>query len=108
MDGLDCLRKMRQTKPDVLVLDQEMHWGGGDGVLAWLREQSARFTTSVVMTATAGSATPVAAPPVVEFLPKPFTLAILLESVRAAVGRNGEEKPLSLHSAAECSELFIG
>ena len=39
-DGLDCLRKLRQVTPAVLVLDLELLWGGGDGVLAWLREES--------------------------------------------------------------------
>ena len=36
-DGLDCLAKLRQVTPAVLVLDLELLWGGGDGVLAWLR-----------------------------------------------------------------------
>ena len=39
-DGLDCLRKLRRGIPDVLVLDLDLHWGGGEGVLAWLREES--------------------------------------------------------------------
>src|SRR5438067_11067086 len=39
-DGLDCLRKLRQVIPAVLVLDLELRWGGGDGVLARLREES--------------------------------------------------------------------
>ena len=38
-DGLDCVRKLRQVTPTVLVLDMELRWGGGDGVLGWLREE---------------------------------------------------------------------
>ncbi len=37
-NGLDCLRKLRQKNPVVLVLDLQLRWGGGDGVVAWLRE----------------------------------------------------------------------
>jgi DNA-binding response OmpR family regulator len=108
-DGLDCLKKARTLKPDVLVLDLELHWGGGDGVLAWLREESALSTVAVILTASG------AAPqhliedvetPVVKFLPKPFALADLLESVRAAVAERRNE---TFHSTAPaCSELFIG
>lgn len=32
-DGLQCLERIRAEHPDVLVLDQEIPWGGGDGVL---------------------------------------------------------------------------
>jgi DNA-binding response OmpR family regulator len=53
-DGLDCLEKLRRVTPAVLVLDRGLRWGGADGVLAWLREQSATSEVSVVLTATAG------------------------------------------------------
>jgi CheY-like chemotaxis protein len=39
-DGLDCLNKLSQAMPVVLVLNQELRWGGSDGVLACLREES--------------------------------------------------------------------
>ncbi len=35
--GLDCLNKLCRVVPEVLVLDKELLWGGGDGVLAVLR-----------------------------------------------------------------------
>jgi hypothetical protein len=37
-DGLECMRRTRQRRPDVLVLDCELLWGGADGVVACLRE----------------------------------------------------------------------
>ena len=64
-NGLDCLANLRQVAPAVLVLDLELPWGGGDGVLAWLREESPAL--------------------VVDYLPKPVALTPLLESVRSAV-----------------------
>jgi carbon storage regulator CsrA len=37
--GLECWEKLMQSVPDVLVLEPELLWGGGDGVLALLNEQ---------------------------------------------------------------------
>jgi DNA-binding response OmpR family regulator len=110
-DGLDCLEKLRRLSPAVLVLDLELRWGGGDGVLARLREESATSRVPVVLTATAGNPLDVAKvikPPVVKFLPKPFALTALLESVRAAVAKKGREEPINGNGAAACTELYIG
>src|SRR5262245_13969595 len=84
-DGLDCLEKLRRLAPIVCVLDRELRWSGADGVLACLRGERATSGVSVVLTATACHPPDVAVdiePPVVQFLPKPFMLTALLESVR--------------------------
>src|SRR5262249_16642658 len=70
-------------------------------------EEGARPTVPVIVTATAGSAPPALRPPVVRFLPKPFALTALLESVRAAVGQKGPEGASDRKGAAVYSELFI-
>ena len=109
-DGLDCLEKLRRLNPAALVLDLELRWGGGDGVLAWLREDGIRFGLPVILTATAGYAQPVAdsiQPPVVEYLPKPFGLTALLKGVRTAVAKRGREEPFNPNGGAS-SEYFIG
>jgi CheY-like chemotaxis protein len=106
-DGLECLEKLRRLVPAVLVLDRQLRWGGGDGVLAWLREQRAAAGVPVVLTAAADGPADVAddlGPPVVKLLPKPFPLTALLESVRTAVA----ERAVQRGSRAACSELFIG
>src|SRR5262249_29864893 len=75
-DGLNCLEKLRQVMPEVLVLDRELSWGGGDGVLAWLREQNSATSAAVILTATAGHARDGLEdlePPVAKLLAKPFT-----------------------------------
>ncbi|MGO9468249.1 MAG: response regulator transcription factor [Isosphaeraceae bacterium] len=98
-DGLDCLAKLRQATPAVLVLDLELLWGGGDGVLAWLREESRAPRVPVLLTATAADPADVAGfnePPVVDYLPKPFALAGLLESIRSAVATKGRRGPSNL------------
>lgn len=105
--GLDCLKELRQLKPVVLVLDLHLHWGGGDGVLAWLREEVPTLAIPVVLTATACSPRDVAKriePPVVGYLPKPFALTALLERVRAA--SKGQETARKSRFAAS-SEFFI-
>lgn len=38
VNGLDCVTQLRRSAPDVLVLEPNLPWGGGDGVLALLRE----------------------------------------------------------------------
>lgn len=109
-DGLDCLRKLRALAPAVLVLDLELCWGGGDGVLAWLREENRAPAVSVVLTATACSPPDVAehsAPPVVGYLPKPFGLTALLETVRVAVAK-GQEAARKVSFGPPSPEFFIG
>jgi DNA-binding response OmpR family regulator len=94
-DGLSCLEKVRRTNPAVLLLDRGLYWGGGDGVLAWLREEWALSGPAVVLTATAGSLSDVPAdtsPPVVGVLPKPFLVRDLLESLAIALGEKRDEK----------------
>ena len=40
VDGLDCWSKLRARCPDALMIDVDLLWGGSDGVLARLREDS--------------------------------------------------------------------
>ena len=39
-DGLDCWVKIRARCPDALLVDMDLLWGGSEGVLARLREDS--------------------------------------------------------------------
>lgn len=106
--GLDCLQQLRQTSPDVLVIDLELTWGGGDGVVDWLRADSGRAKLPVILTA-AGcrSQGPDRASPVVDFLPKPFALAALADSIRAALAPNEPERR-GHPPPTPSSELCIG
>ena len=36
--GVECMEKLRESMPDVLVIDPCVPWGSGDGVLAVIRE----------------------------------------------------------------------
>jgi CheY-like chemotaxis protein len=39
-DGLNCLAALRNFSPDILVLDPDLPWGGGAGVLARMHEET--------------------------------------------------------------------
>jgi DNA-binding response OmpR family regulator len=109
-DGLDCLAKLRQATPAAVVLDLELPWGGGDGVLAWLRDEGAGSGVAVILTATAGCSLDVSEdiePPVIGLLLKPFTLTALLERVRFAVAK-GQEAARKVDQMPALSELFLG
>ncbi len=51
-NGLECVVRLRECVPDVLVLEPQMPWGGGEGVLAIL-DQSPDLATIPVMILTA-------------------------------------------------------
>jgi two-component system KDP operon response regulator KdpE len=109
-NGLDCLKKLRCLMPAVVVLDMDLRWGGGNGVLAWLREERATSEVAVILTAPAGyplDAAEVMEPPVVRFLCKPFGLTGLLESIGSAVAQ-GQAAARNVEHALAGSELFIG
>jgi|GEM_PF-1792264 CheY-like chemotaxis protein len=40
VNGLDCWTKLRSSPPDALLVDVDLLWGGSDGVLARLREDT--------------------------------------------------------------------
>jgi two-component system, sensor histidine kinase and response regulator len=38
LGGVECIARMRERAPDVLVLEPKLPWGGGEGVLAIMGE----------------------------------------------------------------------
>jgi CheY-like chemotaxis protein len=87
-NGLECWTKLRALAPDALVVDVEIPWGGGDGVLARLRDDSEAPATPAVFVT--GDDPPEALSrrfeiPIGRCFQKPFRLTVLLESVCAVV-----------------------
>lgn len=80
-DGLDCLARLRRRSPTTLVLDRQLPWGGGDGIVAWLREECGVAELPVVLLV--DGTNDIALPPVKQVLRKPFRLSELLDAVRA-------------------------
>ena len=94
--GLECLGKVHNLAPNVLVLDRELRWGDADGVLACLREDD--LSISVILTswnASPARARELVASPVVLCLRKFFTLPALLDGIRFAVDSNSSRDAFS-------------
>jgi adenylate cyclase len=47
--ALDCVARLRERVPDVLVLEPRLPWGGGDGVLAMMGEDANLATIPVMV-----------------------------------------------------------
>jgi DNA-binding response OmpR family regulator len=79
-DGLACLERIREFRPDALLLEWEIPWGGGDGVLAQLRCEYFENDLRVVVTSDQGRDGILGfdADPVVARLRKPFRLSSAL------------------------------
>ena len=48
-NGLDCWDSVQRLRPDAVILDEPLLWGGGDGVVARLREDLSDAGIPVVM-----------------------------------------------------------
>ena len=47
--GLECVARLRERVPDVLVLEPQLPWGGGEGVLAIMGEVPALANVPVMV-----------------------------------------------------------
>ena len=80
----ECLAKLCQFVPDVLVLDRALPGAGGARILARIRENGQTSELSVVLaTGEVPADVPpsLLEPPVVHCLQKPFTPAALLDTI---------------------------
>ncbi len=94
-DSLECLAKLRRSLPDLLLLDLELPWGGGDNVLGVLREAPPLLPTRVVLTSAVAPAhgrDRLAWPPVVQAFTKPFQLSAQLERAALAAFLEHEQR----------------
>jgi DNA-binding NtrC family response regulator len=48
-DALQCLAHLQEGWPTVLVLDPKIAWGGGAGLLEWLRDEMPRARITIVL-----------------------------------------------------------
>jgi DNA-binding NtrC family response regulator len=90
-DGLECSRQSGQQKPQAVVLDQDLRWGGSEGALAFMRDDPALCRIPVILTfqpITSLSFSDLATLPVVRSLGKPYPFTLLLDNVRAAVAES--------------------
>ena len=88
-DGVECVRKLRFFRPEVLILDLELLWGGYDGVLAFLREEYVGHDVPTVILVGRMPEHRVAAmvsPPVVRYVRKPITCGGLIATIQQCRG----------------------
>lgn len=100
MGGLDCLKKLRRSPFEVLVLNLELPWGGGEGVLALLREEPDLGRIPVLLTSATASPKELARHlngPVVRAILKPFSWWTLKNEILLVLGNSGlfQEKRLA-------------
>jgi len=84
--GPDCLNKVCRVAPEVLVLDKELLWGGGEGVLEILRSGGNTVWPPIVLLTHEKSDVlhNFQPAPVVACLRKPVEFATLLHEVEIA------------------------
>lgn len=99
-DGLECVERLRTALPDVLVLDAEILWGGGDGILAVCQEETLlRSIPAIVMVGRRNASVlyRLAPYPVGDLLFKPVAPGKLAERVGELVAlREGMRHPVTL------------
>jgi len=99
-DGLDCVAKLRELCPDILILDLAPPWGGGDGVVASMCDDPAIARVPVILTDRSAnydvSQLPIAP---IACLAKPFPMQELLNVVRQTTFESCDATSAFLHQA---------
>ena len=88
LSGLECVARLRERVPDVLVLEPHMPWGGGDGVLAMMGEFPHLATVPVMILTSCRDPhvlNRVASFPISDYHLKPLAPDRLVESLRHVV-----------------------
>ena len=91
--ALDCVSQLRDYQPDVLVLDEDLLWGGANGVLAWLKVDGPLLRPRVVLAAGGTAAKYLSlqtALPSAHCLQRPFRLTTVLKHICASLDESRE------------------
>jgi DNA-binding NtrC family response regulator len=92
-DGLECVALLHEFAPDVLVLSLDLCWGGADGVLSIIREETQIRPIPVVLVVgetSRATAVKYLFPPVVKLVDQGFRLGDLREIVETALHTRGD------------------
>lgn len=110
--GVECLSIIRNESPAVIVASVDLSWGGADGLLDYLREESCQHCApSVILTgctADENVAELREEPCVFRYLRKPFLMGRLLDCIRAITSEVSGRERSALYAhprqvAAACS-----
>jgi DNA-binding response OmpR family regulator len=83
--GVDCVARLRDSRPDVLVLETGLLWGRADDVLAWMHSRRHGPAVPVILLATENQPDQLCRAldfPIDEFLVKPVGPQELLKKIR--------------------------
>ncbi len=83
--GLECVAQLRKFAPELVVLNPDIPWGSGDGVLACMHEDADVPLVPVVVLADHygdDNLYPVGVFPVRAYYSKPLPPSVLAESIR--------------------------
>jgi DNA-binding response OmpR family regulator len=109
-DGLECIEKLAHSPPEVLILDWDLPWGGGAGVIARLRDVQQFSRAPVILIGDELTDDMDVREPVVRCLLRPFGIESLHDAVDEALisrasGR-GAIRPVSVETLATSSSGF--
>ena len=83
-NGLECVDRLREQVPDVLVLEPQLPWGGGDGVLAMMHNVLDLAAVPVMLLTSCSDPSVldgVSRFPISDYHPKPLSPAQLVRRV---------------------------
>lgn len=105
--GVECLEKLREFSPDVLVLEPSLPWGSGDGVLARMHEDPGLPQVPVIVLTYPENRRELQrlVPfPVEDYQVKPLTAKRLAARVQAAAERRRREVPAPSRPAVTATQ----
>jgi len=109
-DGVDCIAKMRSARPDVVLLELSLLWGGSQGVLAIRAEEQALQSIPVVILAVDGFAAEwyqSAQYSIQGFLLRRPSSELLVSTLLAALRRTGWDTPEASSTVHEQSRSTL-
>lgn len=87
-DGLDCIASLRDFAPDALVMDQELLWGGSQGICELMADEQLLSNITIILTGEGRNyeESPAQSGLPFDCLAKPYRLAELLAHLDDAMG----------------------
>lgn len=107
-NGVECVERLRECSPDVLVLEPSIPWGWGDGVLAMMHEEpDIPLVPAMVLTYGRDRSVLYRLAPfkIDDYQVKPLQPKQLAERIVALVKRRQIEMQGSLNSASSRTEV---
>jgi DNA-binding response OmpR family regulator len=94
--GVDCVTQIERTPPDVVILDWNLPWGGGAGVLARLHDSDATNRIPVVLLHEEFSNEPIVNSPSVRSLQIPCDVqSVYLAADSVLTSANNRSNPMT-------------